>query len=230
MRRLKAKPVPPKMPKEAEMKDESTQVGWTTNLPLKVSTTTGAIETQAFEPVYLKPEMGNSLWKFATADGQTIADLAFAELVSKETEVERRFTLSLNYDMAMHLSLSNIDHPLLPGSQRHARQQSANLRREAAEILSLFTLCCFSYPDIWSRVESTGDVAADSKNICTSALSSATAAAAPPTAVAPLLPEVGFTPVTSMQGRNGDSLECVGRPGHQGRLGPRTTPVSRGHS
>lgn len=57
------------------MKDESTQVGWTTNLPLKVSTTTGAIETQAFEPVYLKPEMGNSLWKFATADGQTIADL-----------------------------------------------------------------------------------------------------------------------------------------------------------
>lgn len=51
MRRQKAKPVPPKMPKEAEMKDESTQVGWTTNLLPKVSTTTGAIVTQAFEPV-----------------------------------------------------------------------------------------------------------------------------------------------------------------------------------
>ncbi|GLA06739.1 hypothetical protein AnigIFM60653_007684, partial [Aspergillus niger] len=69
-----AKPVPPKMPKEAEMRDESTQVGWTTDLRPKVSTTTGTIVIQAFEPVYLKPEMGNSFWKFATADGQTIAE------------------------------------------------------------------------------------------------------------------------------------------------------------
>ncbi|GLA35109.1 hypothetical protein AnigIFM63309_010000 [Aspergillus niger] len=51
-----------------------THVGWTTDLRPKVSTTTGTIVIQAFEPVYLKPEMGNSFWKFATADGQTIAE------------------------------------------------------------------------------------------------------------------------------------------------------------
>ena len=77
----------------AEMKDESIQVGWTTNLLPKVSPNTGAIIVQALEPVYLKPEMGNSPWKFATADGQTIAESTI-QLMTKYTSREAKLQLA----------------------------------------------------------------------------------------------------------------------------------------
>lgn len=68
-------PVIPKMPKETELKGDSTQVGWTTNLLPKVFNT-NAIIHQAFEPDFLKPEIKPLVLRYIlTQPGDTLDDV-----------------------------------------------------------------------------------------------------------------------------------------------------------
>ncbi|GKZ28174.1 hypothetical protein AbraCBS73388_000772, partial [Aspergillus brasiliensis] len=68
------KPIPPKVPRDTELKPSTAQVGWTTNLLHKKNEKAHYIVREAFEPVFLKAELGPAIYKYATSDGQAIAE------------------------------------------------------------------------------------------------------------------------------------------------------------